>query len=73
VNLGCGFDQVLKVGTGEEVSQVDEFAVVLILHIDNSPSVLAATDLLASNNDRLLGSDNSEWDDVLHTVLVIFV
>jgi hypothetical protein len=69
VNLGCGFDQVLKVGTGEEVSQVDEFAVVLILH----PSVLAATDLLASNNDRLLGSDNSEWDDVLHTVLVIFV
>ena len=39
VNLGGGFDQVLEVGAGEEVSEIDEFAVVLILDIDNSPSV----------------------------------
>ena len=51
VDLRCGFDQVLEVGSGEEVSQVDELAVVLILDVDNSPSVLAATDLLASNDD----------------------
>jgi hypothetical protein len=38
-------------GAGEEVSEVDEFAVILILNIDNSPSVLASTDLLASNDN----------------------
>jgi hypothetical protein len=41
----------LEVGAGEEVSEVDEFAVVLILNVDDTPSVLAATDLLASNDD----------------------
>lgn len=51
MDLRGGFDQILKVGSGEEVSKVDELAVVLILDVDNSPSVLAATDLLATNND----------------------
>ncbi len=55
--------------SSEEVSEVDEFAVVLVLYVDDSPSVLTSTDLLASNNDRLLGSDNGEWDDVLNTML----
>jgi hypothetical protein len=41
----------LEVGAGEEVSEVDEFAVVLILNVDDSPSVLAAPDLLAPNDD----------------------
>ena len=50
VDLGSRFDQVLEVGAGEEVSEIYEFAVVLILDVDDSPSVLAATDLLASNN-----------------------
>ena len=51
MDLRCGFDQVLKMGSGKEVSEVDEFTVVLILNVDDSPSVLAPTDLLASNND----------------------
>jgi hypothetical protein len=51
VDLRCGFDQILKVGTGEEVSEVDEFAVVLILNVDDTPSVLAPPNLLASNHD----------------------
>jgi hypothetical protein len=51
VDLRCGFDQILEVGAGEEVSEVDEFAVVLVLNVDDTPSVLAATDLLASNDD----------------------
>jgi hypothetical protein len=38
-------------GAGKEVSEVDEFAVVLILNIDDSPSVLTTTNLLATNND----------------------
>lgn len=70
VDLRSRFDQILEMGTGEEVSEVDEFAVVLILDVDNSPSVLAPTDLLASNNDRLLRSNDGEWDDVLFDMLV---
>jgi hypothetical protein len=51
VDLRCGLDQILKMGAGKEVSKVDEFAMVLILNIDNSPSVLTTTDLLATNDD----------------------
>lgn len=54
MDLGCGLDEVLKVGAGEEVSEVNKFTVVLVLDVDDTPSVLAPTDLLASNNDRLL-------------------
>jgi hypothetical protein len=48
VNLGGGFDQILQVCACEEVSEVDKFAMVLILNVDDTPSVLAASDLLAS-------------------------
>ena len=65
VDLGGCFDQVLKVCARKEVSEIDKFAVVLILNVDNSPSILTAADLLASNNDRLLGSNDCEGDDVL--------
>ena len=51
MDLGRGLDQILEMSTGEEVSQVDEFAVVLVLDIDDSPSVLTATDLLAPDDD----------------------
>ena len=51
MDLRCRLNQVLEMGAGEEVSEVDEFAVVLILNVDNSPSVLASTDLLASNDN----------------------
>ena len=51
MNLRCGFDKILEVCASEEVSKVDEFAVVLILHVDDSPSVLTSSDLLAPDND----------------------
>jgi hypothetical protein len=51
VNLRCCLNQVLEMGAGKEVSEIDEFAVVLILNIDNSPSVLTTADLLASDDD----------------------
>ena len=51
VDLRGGLDEILEMGSGEEVSEVDEFTVVLILDVDDAPSVLATTDLLASNND----------------------
>jgi hypothetical protein len=65
VDLRGGFDQVLQVSASEKVAQIDEFAVVLVLHIDDTPTVLATTDLLATNNDGLLRANNGEWDDVL--------
>lgn len=65
MNLWRGFDKILKMCSGEEVAKVDELAMVLILHIDHTPSILSSTDLLASNNDRFLRSYNSERNDVL--------
>ncbi len=65
VDLGGRLDQVLQVGAGKEVAEVDKFAVVLVLDIDHSPTVLASTDLLACNNNGLLRSNNCEWNDIL--------
>lgn len=65
VDLRRGLNQILQVGAGKEVAEVDELAVVLILDVDNTPAVLATTDLLASNNDGLLRSNNGERNDVL--------
>jgi hypothetical protein len=42
------------VSASEKVSQVDKFAVILVFNVDNAPSILAAADLLASNQDRFL-------------------
>jgi len=64
VDLAGGLDEILKMGSCEEVSEVDELAVVLVLDIDDTPFVLSAADLLAANNDRLLAADNCKWDDV---------
>jgi hypothetical protein len=44
VDLTCGFDQVLEVSAGEEVAEVDEFAVALVFDVDGAPSVLACGD-----------------------------
>lgn len=65
MDLGGGLDKILEVGSEEEVAQVDEFAVSLILDVDDTPSVLSAANLLAVDNDRLLGSDDSEGDEAL--------
>ena len=70
VDLGGRLDQILKVGAGQEVSQVDELAVVLVLDVDDSPPVLAAADLLAVDDDGLLRADNGEGNDVL-TVMAV--
>lgn len=67
VSLGCGLDEVLQVGPEQEVPQVDELAVVLVLDVDNAPSVLATTDLLAVDDDVLLGADDSEGNEVLES------
>ena len=65
MDLRSRLDEVLEVGAEEEVPQVDEFAVVLILDVDNTPPVLATPDLLAIDNDGLLGANNSEGNQAL--------
>ena len=65
VDLAGGFDQVLEMGTSEEVSKIDEFGVVLIFDVDDAPLVLSSADLLAVNNDCLLAAHHSKWDDIL--------
>lgn len=69
MNLGGGLDEVLQVCAGEEVAEVHKLAVVLVLDVDDSPSVLAAAHWLAVDNDIALGSDNGEWKHVTHTLV----
>lgn len=38
--LARRLDQVLEVSTREKVAQVDKFAVLLVLHVDRTPSIL---------------------------------
>lgn len=65
MDLRGGFDEVLEMGAGEEVAEVDEFAMVLVFDINDAPAVLTASDLLSTNNDSLLRADDGEWNDVL--------
>ena len=51
MDLTGSFDQVLKMRAREEVAQIDKFAVVFILDIYHAPAVLAATNLLSTNDD----------------------
>lgn len=68
VDLGGGLDQVLEMGAGEEVSEVDEFAVLLVLDIDSAPAVLATAHSLAVNVDVALAADDCEWNDGLCSI-----
>lgn len=65
MDLRGSLDEILKMGSEQEVSQEDKFAVVLILHVDDTPAVLASSNLLAVNDDRLLGTDNSKGNKTL--------
>jgi hypothetical protein len=56
----------------EEVAQVDEFAVLLILDVDDAPAVLTTANLLAVDNDVLLGADNSEGNQALLPLAMCF-
>lgn len=70
MDLAGRFNQVLQVSASQEVPQVDEFAVVLVFDVDNTPAVLAAANLLAVDNNVLLATDNGERNDVLREKLL---
>ncbi len=65
VDLRGGLDQILEMGPEKEVSEVDKFAVVLVLDVNHTPAVLAATDLLAVDDNGLLGSDDGKGNKAL--------
>lgn len=68
VNLACRFDQVLEMGAGEEVAQIDELAVGLILAVDDAPLVLSATNGAAIDVDGLLAAYDGERNERLGEV-----
>lgn len=68
VDLAGGFNKILKVGAGQEVAEVYEFAVVLVFNVDHAPAILSAADLFSVDNNVLLASDDGKWDDILHSV-----
>jgi hypothetical protein len=70
VDLGCGLDQVLEMGTSEEVAQVDELAVALVLYVDGTPAILAGGNAAAADGDGVFASDNCEGDDGLSHINV---
>lgn len=70
MDLAGGLDQILEVGAREEVAEVDEFAMVLVFDVYHAPTVLAATDLLTTNDDGFLASNNCEGNDVLQGCLL---
>ena len=70
MDLARCLDQILKVRAGEEVSQVDKFAVAFVFDVDSAPAVLAATDDFSVYVDVALGTDDCEGDDGLWDLLV---
>lgn len=73
VDLRGSLNEILEVRPKQEIPEVDEFAVVLVLDVNDTPPVLAATDLLAVDDDRLLGADNGKGDEVLVTIVSFLV
>ena len=70
VGLRGRLNEVLQVGAEQEVPEVDKLAVLLILDVDDTPPILATTDLLAVDNNILLRTDNGEGDEALLKLVV---
>ena len=73
MNLGCCLDKVLQMGTGEEVAEIDEFAVVLVLDVDRTPSVLTAAHLATIDIHGLLAANDGERNDGLDVVNMLYI
>lgn len=71
VGLRGGLNEILEMGAEEEVAQVDEFAVSLVLDVNDAPAVLATANLLAVDNDRLLRADDGEGYKALRKLVFV--
>jgi len=60
MDLRRGFDEVLQVCPGQEIAQVDKFAMLLVLNIDDPPPILSPANALPINDDRAFRADDCE-------------
>ena len=65
MNLARRLNQVLEMRPGQEIAEVHEFAVVLVLDIDHTPSVLSSSYLSTFDDDVSLRSDDGERNPIL--------
>jgi hypothetical protein len=55
--------ELLHVGADEHLAELDKVAVLLVVHLDDTPGVATAADLAAVGvGDLVIGTDNSEGD-----------
>lgn len=64
VDLARRLNQILQVGTSQEVPQRYKLAMVLILDIDHPPAILPTSDRAPAYDDVVLGTDHGERDQV---------
>lgn len=68
VNLARRLDQILQMGAGEEVAEIDEFAVALVFDVDGAPAVLARGDGLAVKSEAIFAANDCEGNDRLEQI-----
>ena len=61
MDLTCRLNQVLQMCPGKEISQTDKFAMVFILNVDDTPTILTTSYGASVDNDRILAANDSEW------------
>ena len=64
MNLTRRLNQILQVRPRQKIPQANEFAMVLVFHVDDSPSVLTATDLATIYDDGVFRPDDGEGNEV---------
>lgn len=65
MNLAGSFDEILQMGAGQEVAEIDEFTVILVFNVDDTPTVLSTANLLAVDDNRLFAANNGEGNYAL--------
>ena len=66
MDLRGRLNEILQMSPRQEIPQRHELAMVLILHIDDAPPVLATTDRLAADDNVLFGTDDGEGNQIFH-------
>ena len=66
MNLRRGLNQILQMRPRQEIPQRHKLAMVLVLHINHTPPILAATHRLAADHDVLFGANDGEGDEIFH-------
>ena len=64
MNLTRRLNQVLQMRARQEVPQRNKFTMVLILHVDHAPAVLATPDVFSVHDDGIFRADDGERDEI---------